>query len=193
MRALYPRNASTLTVALASILLWPLQGLACSCPEMSLDEAMSRAKAVFRGRVMRVDTVTGKDIHPYTHREFTQEHVQARVQVLASYRGAARDSIRVATGVGGGDCGFPFDLDEEYLIFAEEATGIHSQADFSTDLCMRSRPVEHAEADLVALGDPQLPARRKRQVTSGLVLTTVLLLVAAGSWYALRGRTVPPA
>jgi hypothetical protein len=186
MRRIRIRPSAVCVLALMSALLWPLRCLACSCPEIDIEEAMRRSKVVFRGRVAALGPAVGSYVHEETHRTLTHEYVEARMQVLATYKGTAPGLLTISTGLGGGDCGFPFELDEEYLIFAEEATSFYSNSNFYTDICTRSRSVEHAEADLVYFGDPQLPARRRRRLESALVVTTVLLVIAVGYWYALR-------
>lgn len=58
--------------------------------------------------------------------------------------------VVVLTGMGGGDCGFPFRRGKSYLVYA------YRTGDGSLDvrICGRTRDLTHAAADLRELGEP---------------------------------------
>jgi len=74
--------------------------------------------------------------------------ILVRVRVLESFRGTAKtgEIVKVFTGRGGGDCGFPFKVGNKYLIDAFGKDGV-----FETDICNLTAPIEQAEVELRVL------------------------------------------
>src|SRR5258708_39050957 len=50
-------------------------------------------------------------------------HRVVTIRVSRSYRGQIDGSVRVVTGMGGGDCGFDFETGEEYLVYVNSIDG----------------------------------------------------------------------
>ena len=73
-----------------------------------------------------------------------------RFQVTETFRGTATGEVEVWTGVGGGDCGFPFTSGETYLIYARR----ESSGRLSTSICSRTRTAASAAEDLTYLRGP---------------------------------------
>lgn len=106
-------------------------GRRCSCmrPEEPA-AAREGATAVFLGTVVRDSVVTVKtsgDPYP-THRVVT-------LAVNAAWKGTAADTVHLATGFGGGDCGYGFVQGGRYLVFAYGDT-----TQLSTGICTLTRP-----------------------------------------------------
>ena len=59
-------------------------------------------------------------------------------EVLHSYRGDKQKPMRLSTGLGGGDCGFDFEVGKQYLVYAfkDEA------GELSTNICTRTTRLE---------------------------------------------------
>jgi hypothetical protein len=87
---------------------------ACSCAGPGPPcEAAWQVSAVFLGRVVSIEP-SGQAESGYGGRrvEFT---------VLEAYRGIQSVQVRVLTGFGQGDCGYPFKVGEAYVVEAEQA------------------------------------------------------------------------
>lgn len=124
----------------------------CSCVgPRNAQSARASSDAVFTGRVVSVrDTVVGAGTQhgPWQERLVT-------LQVDRAWKGVESSTVVVMTGMGGGDCGFPFQPGKSYLVYANRG---HDGA-LGTDICGRTAPAAYARADLAALG----PATFRRQ------------------------------
>ena len=106
-------------------------GRRCSCmrPEEP-GAAREGATAVFLGTVVRDSVVmvqASGDAYPM-HRVVT-------LAVDARWKGTAADTVHLATGMGGGDCGYGFMRGGRYLVFA-----YGEPARLSTGICTLTRP-----------------------------------------------------
>jgi hypothetical protein len=132
----------TLVLALACV-----RAPACSCVSGQPPEiAFAQAKAVFLGRVVRLELVREKDSSEY-------ELLECILEVVVSYKGnslatnsGSRRFMQVRTGSGGGDCGFPFGVGQYYLVYA------YGRAALETDICTRTKGItSRNEAELDVL------------------------------------------
>jgi hypothetical protein len=64
--------------------------------------------------------------------------------VQRMWRGTSTRRIKVFTGRGGGDCGVPFEVGKQYLVYG----GCDADGDCYTSSCGRTRPIEYAAEDL---------------------------------------------
>lgn len=92
---------------------------ACKCPPISVDDNFNNSKAVFSGKVINIDTIR------YTIGNIEKGHFYESqlVNVLKkeTFKGnLSCDTVRIMTGIGGGDCGYNFELNTSYLIYANE-------------------------------------------------------------------------
>jgi hypothetical protein len=160
-------------VVLGVLVLVPTRAQACKCVvEANIERAAARADVVFRGRVLDVAEAMG----PVAQQpERMTAYRQVRVERLASYQGTVPEAVTLRTGLGDGDCGFPFRVGEEYLVFAER----HPGAELSTDICTRTARIQDAEEDLAYFGDPQAPLRGWRRIgfigIAGVILGGLLM------------------
>lgn len=108
-------------LTLASLLFLSAESVvACSCGKLPTCEAYGSAKAVFIGKVVEgkaaermSDMITAKT------KDLTFQFLISR-----AFIGAKKgDVMDVHTGFGFGDCGFPFEKGEEYLVYAFEHDG----------------------------------------------------------------------
>lgn len=75
-------------------------------------------------------------------------------------RNVTADSlVELMTGGGGGDCGYPFRLHQEYLVYAGTSDLLRP---LTTSICARTRPISAAAEDLASIGPPAFPSRRVR-------------------------------
>src|SRR5689334_17645307 len=129
------RRALTL-VALASVLALlgqfvpPLAGIghACLCGDYPpTAQALQDADAVFVGRVSTLDEmpveVPHYDIRTRQTNMTLVDVPRARFQIIQTWKGVSGQDVDVFTGRGGGDCGYPFELRQVYLIYARSYEG----------------------------------------------------------------------
>lgn len=155
-----------LALALSVVAFAPAStALACRCVRSAPADALARAAAVFEGRVLEVTPV--RDGAPVElgepcvsgncderSSEPTPESVMTTVEVRFSitrqWKGVTSEEIRVRTARDSAACGFPFEVGEDYLVYASAEQG----GALSTGLCDRTARVADASEDLTALDSP---------------------------------------
>src|SRR5262249_43553844 len=103
--------------------------LACSCgysPEPC--EAFYTHDAVFAGVVQSIEAGS----KPYTR--------SVRLRVLEAFRGVDGAEVVITTGVGDGDCGYPFKVGSAYLVYA-----YRNNQGLGTGLCTRTRRLDDGD------------------------------------------------
>jgi len=121
---------------------------ACSCAAgTSQEEDFENAQAVFVGRVLSTDTHKGalRDILGDT-----PSHRNVEFWVTERWKGVNENPVTVATGFGGGDCGFYFAEGERYLVYAHD--GDFYGTDLSTGICTRTEVLRHSNEEVALLG-----------------------------------------
>ncbi|MDQ3804778.1 MAG: carboxypeptidase regulatory-like domain-containing protein [Acidobacteriota bacterium] len=135
----------------AACLLGAGRALACSCigPVPPCHE-YGRASAVFVG------TVTGLKTNKREEGSYDFSPRVFRFSVEQAFLGVAGHEVEVATGTGGGDCGYNFRRGEKYLVYAYHSAG---SGRLTTGICSRTRPYLAAAEDLEFLsGLGSMPA-----------------------------------
>lgn len=125
--------------------------LACSCdlsvPKSSLKQQVNKAKkksnAVFSGKVLEI---IKQPLHHY---------ISVRLLVENSWKGTLLKEITITTGLGGGDCGYPFEIGKSYLIYANGS----DENKLSTNICQRTTNLPDAIEDLKILGKGKAPKK----------------------------------
>jgi hypothetical protein len=108
--------------------------------------------AIFEGRVEAAQMksplleVTVGDIVPANLDQSTPVMLVS-FNVSRRYRGARKQHVQVETGLGGGDCGFAFEIGKQYLVYAH--TG--DSGGLSTGICTATAPLEESRVDLAYL------------------------------------------
>ena len=70
------------------------------------------------------------------------------------YRGGHQETVQIETGLGGGDCGFPFEPSGQYLVYADKS----ESGRLSTGICTGTALLEESEANLAYLrGEAVVP------------------------------------
>src|SRR5262249_53327418 len=86
------------------------------------------------------------------------------LNVLRPYRGISEKHIRIRTGLGGGDCGFRFELGQEYLVYAFKG----ESGELETSICSGTALVEESQENLEDLrGVPLTPGVAEREAARG--------------------------
>ena len=164
------RKALLLTLSCLSVLLLSAaRAAACSCigPEQPC-QAFGSAAAVFVG------TVTGSETRQPKEGEDVWGRRVFKFAVLQPFLGVEGTEVEVATGMGGGDCGYGFRKGETYLVYAY---GGRDGKPLATGICSRTTPVSDASEDLEFLR--ALPSRAAG-VTISFTVTRYRQRVAAG-------------
>ncbi|MCR4325427.1 MAG: hypothetical protein NUV59_01305 [Patescibacteria group bacterium] len=128
----------------------PDPAFACSCvADYSQEQAFEDAEAVFVGRVLSIQEhrntlrqLFGDDIAP--------SYRTVKFHVTERWKGIEQNLVTVATGFGGGDCGFYFADGETYLVYAHD--GSFYGEELATGICTHTEVLRHAQDDLDALG-----------------------------------------
>jgi len=132
----------------------PSAVFACSCVAgIPQEESFEMAKAVFSGRVLSIDENDGfsDKILGFFKPPFSSRR-EVKIQVLESWKGVNSDVVTVATGRGGGDCGVAFLKNEEYLIYAYDASE-RFKTELGTDICNRTQTLFAAWEEVLLLGE----------------------------------------
>lgn len=68
-------------------------------------------------------------------------------QTTKSWKGMNKTIIPISTGRGGGDCGYEFEVNKEYIVYASHAYGVPDHY-LVTSICSRTAPVSEATEDI---------------------------------------------
>ncbi|MDQ3714277.1 MAG: hypothetical protein M3388_18960, partial [Acidobacteriota bacterium] len=115
MRSLIFVFASSIIVILFS----PAIVAACSCISSGPPcQSYWNTPIVFSGRVVEITTPkSAEELYP----KFPEKTI--RFAVNQAFRGISGTTVEVVTGMGGGDCGYDFELNENYLVYADNYKG----------------------------------------------------------------------
>ena len=118
---------------------------ACSCADPGPPcRALPRSDAVFVGKVAEAREM---DADPPKDGGILRPQRRVRLVVEERFRGAGvgkAATLEVVTGLGGGDCGYGFEVGGRYLVYAEHAEGDA----LYTGICTRTRELSDAAVDL---------------------------------------------
>lgn len=101
----------------------------CTCTYPPFEEQLAKATYVFAGRVLKIEPGG-------------QDRLLAQFRILKAYKGATSTEMEIRTNESSAACGYPFELQAEYLVYA---TG-KEQPEVS--LCSRSKILRQAKEDL---------------------------------------------
>jgi hypothetical protein len=130
---------------------------ACSCSpdtkrvsvKQKVSQSLKDAQFVFSGQVIDIESNTG-----LTNKRYA---LKVKIKVDKFWKGGSPETFIVQTGAGGGDCGFPFELGESYLIYAY---GSAKDDSIGTGICSRTKNIAQADEDLKILGKGKTPIKR---------------------------------
>lgn len=128
------------------------EGLACTCGSSSgnlsikqqVKEAQKQSRAVFVGKVMQV------------FQQPDASGVLVKFRVEKSWKGRLTREVTVATGQGGGDCGYRFEVDDSYLVYAYGP----NENSLGTNICQRTAALSEAGTDIKLLGKSKTLIKR---------------------------------
>jgi hypothetical protein len=120
------------------------EGRACTCGssggnlsiKQQVKEAQKQSRAVFVGKVMKI--IQQPD----------SSGVLVKLRAEKSWKGKLPREVTVATGIGGGDCGYRFEVGDSYLVYAYGP----NESSLGTNICQRTSALSEARADIKHLG-----------------------------------------
>jgi len=147
----------------------PQAAQACSCAEQSQKQAFESSSAVFEGRVHQIQPAgDGDQKRPPMNR--------VTLRVVRIWKGAESEQITVLTASDSAACGYAFEVNKSYLVYAQandpqgRQTGDEPASDtpaqnkskntssakekevWTVGLCSRTQPMIEADKDLAKLG-----------------------------------------
>lgn len=144
----------SVTCIILTLFCWQESIQACSCYRGDFIDAFNSTTMVFVGKpVKSTEVEVALPDEPKFHRIM----YDFDFKVLKILKGNQLSEIRVRTGSGGGDCGYGFDLNREYLVF----TGFY-KGQWNTSICTHTVPKDSFayEAKMLRLSWEQNPALR---------------------------------
>jgi hypothetical protein len=172
------------------LLAHPTTASACSCAgPSSPTQEFQESNAVFTGKVLRIVdeyvpifstldrvlTAIGQQSYFWSQ---AGRYVGYRIYfgVNSSWKGIAKTTVMIDTGYGAGDCGYPFAVNNDYLVYASYPYGIPDNY-WVTSICSRNAEISAAREDLRYLNTlPTLSLNPSIQIF-GLPLSVVALWV----------------
>lgn len=125
-----------------------LEARACTCDlplgkltvKQQVKKARAQSQAVFVGKVLEVV------------RSSESFSVSVKFRVESSWKGKLPRELSLTTGLGNGDCGYPFEIRQKYLVYAYGS----DENRLATNICQRTPGLIEAAADLKALGKAKI-------------------------------------
>lgn len=129
------------------------KSVSCSCiGESTVKDAVKGSELVVAGQVLSKDIIKTHDtldLGPNQQKDlpvFTKSEAIYKVLVLTKYKGKIKsDTLTIITGVGGGDCGYEFEVGKKYIIYGSNEKHIGygktqklPSNTFTTDICTRT-------------------------------------------------------
>ncbi|HVF46195.1 MAG TPA: hypothetical protein VNA17_01375 [Pyrinomonadaceae bacterium] len=131
----------SITFAFVTLVLMPFTISACSCIAPGPPcQAFWSTPVVFSGRVTEIKTTKiehGDNAFSYGPRT-------VKFTVFNGHRGGVNGVTEVRTGAGGGDCGYDFKVDEDYLVYAYKG----EDGQLSTGICTLTKSLAKAAEDI---------------------------------------------
>ncbi len=137
-------------VALTLFAIVPMQSEACRCaPPPEPAKALAQSAAVFVGKVVAIED------GPEANRNKT-----VTLEVEKWWKGGETARVKVVTNSDSAACGFGFQLDSRYLVYATAGNGA---AALHVNSCSRTRAAQTAEGtgDFKDLGEGKPPVAKK--------------------------------
>ena len=143
-------------VALAAV---PVKADACSCVGPNpVCSAFWQTDAVFVGEVVSIGEQP-RSVEVVGGRSIPTRVRMVRLRVAEVFSGVTSKEVDVETGMGGGDCGYPFEIGASYIVF-----GHRSAKGLSTGIRSPTRPLDAGDPDLAYLRSVRGPSPGKGRI-----------------------------
>jgi hypothetical protein len=145
----------------------PGSALACSCvhpppgPDGTVNPVVrtpEKDEIVFEGTVTNAQlrgSLFDAKVGDLVSADLDQDspYMLVSFNVSRSYAGQQGKTVELRTGMGGGDCGYPFEVGKQYLVYAWK----DQLGKLSTNICSGTGLLDERKADLAALrGEPPI-------------------------------------
>jgi len=132
-----------------SLVLWISAGQAVACTCVGFGPACSEAvspnvAAVFLGTVKSIERTAGSFVDKRTMSMTGGGLVAVKFDVQEAYKGVTLGSATILTAASEAACGFPFEVAQQYVVYAVEYNGA-----LYTSICQRTLPLRVVAGDLV--------------------------------------------
>ncbi|MFZ3591203.1 hypothetical protein ACOI1C_18650 [Bacillus sp. DJP31] len=154
----------------------PSPSYACSCIQPPpVDEEYKQVTAVFSGKVIDIKN----QLNP-------SEPMKVTFQVDQSWKGVSEGKISIYTAKDSAACGYAFNMDDSYLVYASEYEG-----KLNTGLCSLTKELSAASEDLVILGEGEVLTNDQDEDTP-LSITVIVLgfMLIAGLGYVVYSSII---
>nr|WP_236838635.1 hypothetical protein [Caldalkalibacillus salinus] len=166
----------------------PHTSYACSCAEpLPVNEEMERSAAVFSGK-----TVDMFDKNENSSTLSSADPIAVKFEVEESWKGVNQSQVIVYTVRESASCGFEFELDQQYLVYAQERDG-----ELDVSLCSRTTHLSNAQEDIDELGQGDKPTEQvsidledegSTQYQSASIVVFIAVLILVGAYMTRRKR-----
>jgi hypothetical protein len=151
-----PRRWPAIAVVIVSAI-WSHPAHACSCHAkgtgpLNFACELRSADAVFSGTVLQIQEFAVPTESPLRLVVF---------DVTSSWKGVHGSRAYAFTGTGGGDCGYPFTIGRQYIVWANRS-GLYAPGELNIGICSPTRPFEEARDQIRQLGEPRSYASRTK-------------------------------
>lgn len=102
------------TIILLLVFLIPSTSFACKCAKPNIEEAIKNSKYVF------IAAITSTKVNGTGEKFLTG--VAAEFKLVKSLKGNAKELKHLSSGFGGGDCGIPFNVGFQYIIYTNDGS-----------------------------------------------------------------------
>ena len=172
-------RAALLTWVVLGGALGAFEALACSCERPAMNPDPLEAPYIFVGQVATIEDYIASP--PQGPVKLQKVCLVPEYVVWGPATGAAQ-SLCVVTGLGGGDCGIPFERGESYLVYAGPSADAPGASLPYTGLCWGTSKIRRVRATAPS---PLLPAAA---FLAGLGMGAAFLLLLR----RMRRPAVPP-
>jgi hypothetical protein len=134
-----------------------------------------RSDVIFEGTVDRIEvnwTVRDAKVGDLMPANLDEPYILVSFADSHFYRGTAAKNMTVRTGLGLGDCGFPFEAGKQYLVFASR----EKSGEITTSICSGTALYGRSQANLAYLRGEPVPevSGGSRAIPGGKVCGTVV-------------------
>jgi hypothetical protein len=130
-------DAIAMGILFSFFLLLSQEADACSCAGIGfeyMDDFFRESAAVFEGRVESMEVIARRRADRGSEPNALFNFGLYKFRIHRSYKGQETGEIRIASGLGGGDCSVHFEVGSEYIVFAHPRDSWFKSY-LATDIC----------------------------------------------------------
>lgn len=139
----------------------------CSCVgNESIKTSIKKSHSIFIGTVVDSSLIKIEEKLEGISSSIYHYFIKYNVVIKSVLKGKNyTDTISLYTGIGGGDCGYPFKIDSDYIIYANINTSFFlsnkiNKPYFYTDICKRTCELNETELNNISAYIKKLKKRK---------------------------------